>query len=243
MHREHVFPQWLAKLLFRHLEADPKFSEGTLFRMKMLMEHGERVSQTIDIVTRRVCQACNNTWMSALETRSQPVLAGLLGTGAVLLSPQEQRILSVWAAKTAMTVALARRASDGFVPEAHFRELMATQEPPSGSEVWLAAHRGEYFGCSTHLDKKGITAEVGSTSLGPYVMYSITINIAGLVLQFVGNTVPSHWTLEGASESGTTATRIWPLTGKALTWPPPDVLDDEGLARWAFVRPPSTAQF
>ena len=243
LHREHALPQWLGELILRDLNADPRFSQGTLFRVKTIMEHGERVSRTLDLVTRRVCGTCNSTWMSALETKAEPILTKLLRMATVTLSPQDQRVLSLWTAKTAMTVALTRRGPDVVVPDGHFRSLMATQEPPSRSEVWLAAHKGKYFGCSTQVDKNDIASDMGSVSMGKYVMYSVTINIAGVVLQLTGDTMPDHWALEGASEPGPTATRIWPPTDGSVSWPPPHVLDDEGLARWGLVRPPSAALF
>jgi hypothetical protein len=184
--------------------------------------------------------------MSALETQTKPVLSRLIDRPVVTLTPQDQRCLSLWAAKTAMTVALARRGRVA-VPKDHFHALAATQEPPFRAEVWLAAHHGEYVGCSTHIDQNEFTAQLETaaptTSLGTYMRYSITVNVMGVVLQLVADTMPRHWILEGASEPELSAIRIWPPTNRLVVWPPPRVLDDDDLTRWASVRPPSAAQF
>ena len=50
----------------------------------------------------RVCRSCNNGWMSALETLSRPVLEPLIeGLALDALDRHAQRVLALWAAKTA----------------------------------------------------------------------------------------------------------------------------------------------
>ncbi len=244
LHREHVFPKWLSRLIFEILRDDPRNPPHTLFRVHMQTGDGDRVGTLIDVVTKRVCKACNTGWMSCLEDGVKPILTPLLREASVALSPADQAVLSQWAAKTAMTVDLARTRSPhrSLVPERHCGELMRTAQPPRRCEVWLAAYQGEHFGCSTHTHENEITFET-APDLGTYRIYALTINVLGVLLQLVGDTMPEHWTLQGAPQPGPTAHRIWPPHGEFVTWPPPETLDDDGLAAWTYVRPPTYAAF
>ncbi len=242
LHREHVFPEWLDKVLSKILKEDFPYPPHTKFRVRTQTGVTDRFGPSVDIVTKRVCEACNCGWMSEIEMATQPILEPLMRAGSTSLSPADQAILSLWAAKTAMTVDLARsRAThQRLVPESHCRELMRTKQPPRRSEVWLAAHTGDAFGCSTHTHENAIALDT-APDLGPYQIYTITINVLGVVLQLVGDTMPEHWTLEGVSQPGPTAHRIWPPREEFVSWPPPVTLDDDALARFAYVRAPTDA--
>lgn len=52
----------------------------------------------------RVCESCNNGWMSDLEGVAKPILMGLIKTGRALdsLNEEERQILAKWAGKTAI---------------------------------------------------------------------------------------------------------------------------------------------
>jgi len=100
MSREHVLPQWLHKHVqivgqsLAHRVADEA-------GIRPLRSHGLN-----NFVVKVVCAACNNTWMSALETESSPILLPLLeGKKLVeVLSDEEACTLARWAFKTAFMI-------------------------------------------------------------------------------------------------------------------------------------------
>src|SRR5437660_3222973 len=57
-----------------------------------------------ELTIRCVCRACNNGWMSQLETRSQHLLQPLLTGERCGLEPAAQGILTRWSVKTAMVL-------------------------------------------------------------------------------------------------------------------------------------------
>ncbi|MGH2922380.1 MAG: hypothetical protein ACRDKU_09965, partial [Gaiellaceae bacterium] len=56
----------------------------------------------LDMKVRRVCESCNNGWMSELEKAAQPVLLPLIEGKSKKLVPVEQEVVAVWAIKTAL---------------------------------------------------------------------------------------------------------------------------------------------
>src|ERR1700689_5341416 len=97
--REHVFARWLLEEL-QSLDAPISlyrgFGDGS--------SKQERVAIRLDsFKLKRVCEACNNGWMSHLESTAKPIIIGLIRGGRSLSSLEEEdrRILARWAGKTA----------------------------------------------------------------------------------------------------------------------------------------------
>jgi len=97
--REHVFSKWLLT------EFGPDISMA-LFR---LLDDGAHEQRRAEIKLdsfklKRICECCNNGWMSELEESAKPlilgVIRGVLELGS--LSEDERRILARWAGKTAI---------------------------------------------------------------------------------------------------------------------------------------------
>jgi hypothetical protein len=100
---EHVLPQWLAKEIERpginlehslHDERRPE--QDTVLR-----SHGLN-----KFATRKVCAACNNGWMSRLESGAKPLILGLMyqKTSILTLTDEARLVLSRWATKTAFMI-------------------------------------------------------------------------------------------------------------------------------------------
>ena len=97
--REHVFPRWLLT------ELGPDASM-TLFKR---LDDGAREQRRTQIKLdsfklKKICECCNNGWMSELEASAKPlilaVIRGVRELGS--LSEGERRILARWAGKTAI---------------------------------------------------------------------------------------------------------------------------------------------
>jgi hypothetical protein len=98
--KEHVFARWLLEALqYRNapMALYRAFNDGT--------SKQERVAFTLDsFKLKKVCEPCNNGWMSRLEGIAKPILLGLIEGGKCLdgLEEEERRILAKWAGKTAI---------------------------------------------------------------------------------------------------------------------------------------------
>jgi hypothetical protein len=98
--REHVFARWLLEEL-----AAKDLAIG-LFRD---LGNGTSQRQRSDIrldsfKLKRVCESCNNGWMSGLEDLAKPFILGIIKGGRKLPSfdEEERRTLAKWAGKTAI---------------------------------------------------------------------------------------------------------------------------------------------
>lgn len=95
--KEHVYARW-----FRDNVVNQKIkmftSDGTTAKMKWRPDLGTLVNSS-------VCAACNNGWMSTLETQVGPIFDKLTtGTDIRCLSGEEIEILARWTGKTAIVL-------------------------------------------------------------------------------------------------------------------------------------------
>lgn len=105
--REHVFASGLAERFpeLENVEADyvRYLCTGT-----SASDH-TRPGPPFDYVTRDVCAACNNGWMSGLETEAQPILGPMLSDRPRVLTAPDQAVVATWATKTAHAGVESRR--------------------------------------------------------------------------------------------------------------------------------------
>lgn len=99
---EHVWPDWVLKILTARM----KRLNLTPPNVEVSFDGNIRRTDKFDEKVKHVCARCNHTWMSDIENASRPFLEPMiLGNGRpVPLSPTAQRILAIWAMKTALVV-------------------------------------------------------------------------------------------------------------------------------------------
>lgn len=100
--REHAVPQWLMEHL--DMREDPLYLAAAQSADDVVVESRQHAAG--DFVKGRVCEDCNNGWMSALETEAMPILKPLIdGKVSVLsISDAERTIIAKWATKTAYVI-------------------------------------------------------------------------------------------------------------------------------------------
>jgi hypothetical protein len=98
--REHVFAAWLLDYLNAR-----NISIG-LFRRKGdgSTEIGRKEIALNSFTLKRICEPCNNGWMSRLEERAKPLVISLMTGKKKIdsLESQERELLARWAGKTAI---------------------------------------------------------------------------------------------------------------------------------------------
>lgn len=98
--REHVFAQWISALYPDEI--------GDHYRREVSLDAPDEVQvrsgRGIDFVTKQVCQACNNGWMSSLETGARPIIEPMIRGEGRLLDISDQVTVASWATKTMLAL-------------------------------------------------------------------------------------------------------------------------------------------
>jgi hypothetical protein len=68
-----------------------------------------------EFTTRKVCQVCNNGWMSRLESAVRATMGSLVNDLSLWLDEEQQRLLARWATKTAMVIEGAKQEKNNFL--------------------------------------------------------------------------------------------------------------------------------
>ncbi|MER6591389.1 hypothetical protein ABT214_05945 [Micromonospora purpureochromogenes] len=205
---EHVWPRWVSKLLREHFGTfDPRKSKGPVSR------------ETIKLLT-RLCESCNGNWLDVLETDVKPILAPMIVPKAAYkdLNPSEQRLLAVWAYKTALMFDLADQHGPR-VPAYHHELLRIRREVPNNVRVWIGAYNRDW---AVRLHVADLT--IGQDSSKPNarvftftafrVLFQVFIAFPWGSLTLASS---QHHISDLYAESGLHS--LTPSTGRTIRWP------------------------
>jgi hypothetical protein len=164
-----------------------------------------------------LCVACNNTWLSPIENRAKPKLMSWMAGISSPLTVEEQKLLSFWAVKTAMTVQLAQSRTQHVIPMDQYPALhRARTQPPPGFYVWIQAQPPEWKGVNVYANRPVLT------NLGP--AYEIRLEFRHLHLRLVGCHVAHEdqiaKTVSELQGFDRTMHQIWPASSRLLLTPP-----------------------
>jgi hypothetical protein len=184
-----------------------------------------------------VCKVCNEGWMHALEASVKPVLSGPMQTGAATsMSAEQQKSVAAWAYKTAMVFELAGHTPTPYYSSDERRALMESSTAPSRNVyISLAAYTGAVFS-TAHHHMVGYDVEDHPTT-SEVTARCTTISIGHFAVQVMGMRLPDDVHQSQLPVRGDRwhlrAVGIWPNPHPVVTWPPPEILDDEGLVTFA----------
>jgi len=212
--KEHIWPDWL----LRHLGLE----ESTMANTHLAIAGGaisRRVQSASSMVYGCVCAACNNGWMSRLETLAKPILVELISSASskeVLLG-EEAEALAQWTFKTAIV----RNAGTNYrsiVPPAHYRYLYEKKGIPPGVYVDIGL-------CPTHSGLSGLQSQTLSGFLLPEDssaaaeiqrdLYNIVLAVGRLLLRTIHFPL-HHYTVAIPPSFGGGVRRLHPGTGCRL---------------------------
>jgi len=226
--REHVFPNWMAKLFAE------KTSTTTVIERDGEVQ-SSYVSPVFQQTLKRVCKACNNGWMSDLEAKVKPIIEPMLFRMdySTELTQSEQDTLAFWTQKTSMILSLST-GSDYRIPESHFHELYDKLEPIDSISVrigWRLPKKGKYGQHIAHYtvsEVKGPDNENLPTEVNGEVWRGI-LAIGNLVFHQSGAT--EDLKVELANNDDRVTPQIHPFI-QNIRWPiewPVDALTSAGL--------------
>lgn len=134
--REHVIPGWLSRKLSTGDDGWFEYERGSKWIKTPLIE----------IITKRVCEPCNNGWMSRIEDQAQRVMEPLLDGQVTNLRQGDRAVLARWFAKTMLTAQLAEtpRGEQGLLSDGAYEVFCRERTAPMNQRTWLAVYEGPY---------------------------------------------------------------------------------------------------
>jgi hypothetical protein len=179
--------------------------------------HGHAVTRKIK---RAVCQACNESWMSAIEVAARSAVESMLLGSAVLLTRGLKRAVSEWIVLKLMVF----ERQDGSKPVFTRAQTLAfAQERRIPDRLAIDLFRTEDDRLRSVIHRESAAIEPTDHAPGQTVAMNtqaVTFGVGRLLI------FARHTQLEGLgfkSLSPRNATRLWPSEEDELTWPPAKV--------------------
>jgi hypothetical protein len=236
--REHVFGRWLRNYF-------PNGGEAEYLRRQIDFDADKvhtRPGPSFDMVVRDYCAACNNGWMSELESAAEPILGPMLRGETKILAAPEQHTLATWALKTMLVMQGMNMGAPRIVSPERYRWFGEHRTPLSGTYVWLAQYAGSGVS-KDHTETVVISHEWGTTVTtpgeplpqegDPINAFQAVFVIGSVVFWLVGYDLPEPPEVRVGSDDAHLL--IWPALGPNVAWPPRAALtseaDIEALAR------------
>jgi hypothetical protein len=206
---EHVFSEWMDRLFpgkkyFHNFRATKSWA-----------------SDTLDFKARVVCEKCNNTWMSNIESQhAKPSMTDLMvGKQNVPISQSRAHSIALFAFKTAVIM-------DHVNPSRHihffsrkvryrFRE---TRDIPPNVMMWMAGHLDAKHGGCFSIYHNG---QYGPADIHLYVCNYV---VGHLAFQVVAEQGATFLALSPKPGYENLAVGFWPTVPNGLVWPLKSVL-------------------
>jgi hypothetical protein len=216
--KEHVWPQWILKLLPSRRPVRQRL--GT----------GKEVTYSGDFKLKGVCSTCNNGWMSELETEVRPILGPMVQDLSIQLDLEDQKKIARWAFKTAIVLEGTKERSMKRYFESGLGPGLRTSGDILGrTMIWIgrSSESGLYARASDvryNLDGQNLSAEATAT----------TMVVGNVVLQVVSAVFPVEKDAEAVGiplymdDWEQVLATIWPAS-RVFTWPPPQPIGSGGL--------------
>jgi hypothetical protein len=179
MTREHIWPQWISKLLLA-----PTGAQHVQHELRRWGRSERRWSKRVlDATIRAVCKQCNEGWLSTLEDKvAKPILEPLILGDSRLLTPADCMAIARWVYKMALCFEFADGDRDDpvFFSEAERHEFKTAQQLPNVS-IWAgrcASDRAAFV-------KSVIRAIIDYRDNRRYRLIATTLTVGQLAIQVV----------------------------------------------------------
>lgn len=200
-------------------------------------EHGETVadwsSDKLDWKARVVCEPCNNTWMSGIESRAKSAMSDFILGRQGPISQSCADSIALFAFKSAVVFDHIRRKREPFFSRSvrhGFRESFAI---PASVRMFMAGFLPRGKGHVHTCYHEGALSATDRITL-----YVCTYAVGHFAFQVVGWKQYGHTTVTlQPREFRSLAVEFWPWIKNGATWPPVHVLQtvddfDSFSSRW-----------
>jgi len=225
--KEHIWSEWTYKLVPKvpGAERDIFVLSSTPIKTDLRSRKTMQGSPNV-LQVRKVCKYhCNSGWMSALETKAEPLLTPLILGETTTIEPEQQKVVATWLAMKGM-VAEFTRPVDVTTTQEERSLLMNELKPPDHWRIYIAKQSGNWW--RTAYYRHTASLSVVRSPIKPVRPFgknaqSVTIGIGALLAHIVS--APAGIDFNLPAEVRRNVWPIWP-TGDQIIWPPPVALND-----------------
>lgn len=227
LHKEHVWPEWLARVSTNPKESI-RYTQAYIDRAGVSRQRSWSARPFQHKVT-AVCRGCNSGWMSDLEQRAVPILRPPVSGHACSLDAAAQSIAALRAVKTTMMAQFTHPLTRT-IPPPDYAWLYEHRCPPPNHQVWIGARpkgAGEwpflYRGVGLTIAPVEAAVEDFDTN-----GHRTTLAVGHLVLHLSSHTLDDGPVLQFGEGGERALIPIWPPSSTS-NWPPPDILGTRAL--------------
>jgi hypothetical protein len=218
---EHVWPDW-AKHILPHSVGHRRFILNGHRRTGLRVRKGYNRQGAVNTFRiKRVCQPCNNGWMSGYETRVRLNLERMIQGQRVFLDAEAARTLAEYITYKIMLVDWLDE--DPVIPSGYAHNFYQSRALPSSLRIWLFNCVVGGWRLALHSEAVGIAPIEEWRSDIPPNTKSFSIGFGDL---FVFAVVSSEGEVNFEFE-GPASLRLWPLGSELLVWPPRNVITSD----------------
>jgi hypothetical protein len=182
-----------------------------------------------DLQVRAVCAPCNSGWMEDLEAATRPILTPMLEDRAVELGTDDQLVLSRWATMAIMVAQHTHPLDQRTIGGDRFQRFHWLRELPRGAQIWIGRYDGSgpwptnYQHLALHISEPH-----GPSPARPNG-YLTAFSIGYVAFVYYGHDMENGPSWHSSSAQDLFLNPIWPSPGKTVRWPPPGLLEADGL--------------
>jgi hypothetical protein len=242
--KEHLFSRWVDDILTPELLGPDRTYERTTVGSDGIPRTKTWTTEVIAAIEAAVvcghCEdGCNEGWMSGLDGQVKHLLKPMMLGQPRTLSPGEQLIIATWAAMKSMVLEYVWGAEQIIVlPQAARSYVFRQQQPPESMQIRIAAVESHGRPALIFRRVYQLRPNVPSSLALPGFASCSTLVLGCFVVQTYGSSIVSP---AGSPHlHGGNYFAINPSTGQDISWPPPELLDDDGLDQFAHPLQPIT---
>lgn len=219
--KEHVWPQWLISCVGPDSSSPTEYWNSIYSPPKRWL--GPKVT------TRQICGACNNGWMSELESKVRATMGSLINDLSFLIDREQQGAVASWAMKTAMVIEGMKQDKNNFYSVEQRHSFRSALIPPPDTAIWLGRCVQSNL---LHGEARKLHARKSATPNPLDDGCATTFVVGRLVIQLLS--------VKRKPETGQCDLRIrmrdgpwerklmqvWPIERERVNWPPPESFND-----------------
>ncbi len=244
--KEHVFSRWVDKVLTAELLGPDRSFERTVSGPDGAVDSKTWPTEVIAAIEAPVVcgsspDGCNNGWMCDLDGEIRSLVEPMMLGAPRILSAGEQQVIATWAAMKSMVLEYAWSTEQVIVlPQAARTFVFSQHRPPGNMQIRIAAVESHGRPAAIYRRVYRLQAVGSSAQALPGFASCSTFVLGCFVVQTYGTSADPSATTPAAPPHGSTYFVINPPTGNDISWPPPGLLDDEDLDRFAHPLQPVT---
>lgn len=233
MSKEHIWSDWISGLLPRNNEHSEYWGsmhrEGGSKEVKWTTPptSSARQGSVLQRKVRKVCEQCNNGWMSRVVDRAKPQVERMILGTHFQLNRKDQTDLSAWIGITAVIQEFANRQGARRILPEDRRVLMNTEAPPLTWSIWVAKYTGQWWAPMGHYHipmryAKQPTDDEPNPPSGELQLTTFTLGelLVHVFTSTQAEMIEAYRSYIGRASNSEKLQQLWPIIADTLTWPP-----------------------